>query len=202
MKLIKYKQPKMADIDLDIDPNYNFVDVVDDENEIDITDFDTLSIFGVRTGYDFMFVRNEVITLRDLEGGFSGLTDEWKKEICAEFAACTEAQALSVLSVDKQKKHWKNTLNSLRESRETRVEKARQELGLEVLAGTMPITDSNQFYKDTKDLFRNYIGAGDIEFFDWINSTGAYIATGFASKSYYTDERKQILVDKIILGKI
>jgi hypothetical protein len=74
MIFIKYKIEKMASVDFD--PNYDFVDVVG-EDQINITSIDAIAAFGEISGKSYDFVKNE-LTLLVNEKGYNQLSHEEK----------------------------------------------------------------------------------------------------------------------------
>lgn len=181
---------------------YKFVDLLDNDIHDDLNKIKYIDKFWNKTNHDFIIARNSIKNIGESLGGFDNLTDVEKK-IYTEYSLSTKLQADSFGVSDEDRiNNNKSVGEQLKTSRNNRVENARKNIGSDVLDQSLSYAESNLMYDDTKELFNKYIVAGDVEFLDWINSTGNHIGAGFSSKIYYTDDRKQMLIDIVITGKL
>lgn len=204
MKLIQYKVAKMVeskqDVTDNINPNYDFVDIVDQSIHNDITSIESINTFGPLTKRDFITLVAEIKALLISKGGFINLTTA-EKLVVAKLAICTEAEALSVgISSETFEEYIDNLASKNKKAREKRVEVARKDFSRELKRGTMTYAQSNALLVDTRDLFNDYIIGNNPAFVSFITSTNEYLTTGFSTKTYYTLERKQRLIDRIVNG--
>lgn len=204
MFLAKYKTPRMvekSDSLNNIDPNYEFVDVIDAIKHDNITSIENIANLGLLTGRDFIFVRDELYSQLVLKGGWDSVSMPEKHCIC-RYVLCTESQALTIISKEQLDLYDSSVLDNTKLARANRVELARKDLGKERLRGTLAYADSRSLNLDTDKLFETYIVSDNKDFSDWIKSEGAYVGNGFLEKPYGNADRKQKLIDKIINGKI
>ena len=193
MILIKYIIPKMVEVNKKLDPNYEFVDTFDENIHENIHTIENLSFVKDITIKDFNFIRNCILSLIITKGGFDNLTYN-EKIISSRWLLCTESQALSIgVSSESYDLYIDSLLDGTKESRRLRVEAARKDFGKEIVKGTLSYVDSNLLHTDTKGLFESYVDANNQDFINWINYT-------FETKSYYTPDRKQKLINRIING--
>ena len=201
MKLIKYKTPVMVPMGSLTNPNYSFVNTIEIGTQDDITSYQNLDVFGVKTGRDFMFVRDEMIALITTDGGFSTLSTE-DQLIVARWSACAKNDALTLITADERKAYNMNTVAELKKSRSRRIELARQIIGNRILDGDMTYADSNDMLSSTEALFDNFVTGANPAFIYWLNSINGFELNGFASKSYYNEAVKNELIDIVVNGKI
>lgn len=204
MELIKHKVSKMVETKAGVlqklNPNYEFVDVVDSDLHDVITSIETIYAFGLLTGRDYITFLTEIKTLIISKGGFSGLTEQ-EKNIISRLAMCTDAEALTVGVTSEQFDTYIDTLaDKTRSAREKRVELARKDFSKELKRGTMTYTQSNSLLIDTRELFNDYMVGNNPAFIYFITDTNGYESTGFSSKAYYTADRRQRLIDRIVTG--
>ena len=203
MFLVKLKIAQMRRSDRSNDPNYEFVDAVVPANHEDKTNYKNLSTFGLKTGKDFNYVRDEMKVLLIADTGFANVSEDTDKKILAIWGLCTEAEALTVgITADEYDSYIDAVLDNTKKARGLRVERTRKDFGREIVKGTMTYGESDQLHADSKDLFEAWADANNQLFIDWINSAGNYVGAGFMEKTYGTQVRKDKMIDRIINGNI
>ncbi len=204
MKLIQYKIAKMVESKQDfignINPNYEFVETVDTVTQDDITTIEAIYTFGQLTKWDYITILTEISTIVATKGGFTSLT-QLEKKIFAETALCNKTEALSIGVTNSQ---WSKAVRDLSSktlaARTDRVETLRLDLSEELKDGLLTPAQTNALFADTTSLLNSYRDTKNPDFISFILSTNQYVGTGLAFKEYYTLERYNKFVDRIIKG--
>jgi hypothetical protein len=190
MRLVKHKQPKMAEKDSLIDPNYEFVDVVDTEIHEDITSIENLNVFGLATGCDEIVVLTALGTEMAMKGGFANLSPS-EKNIIVSCAICTLEEALTHGLSESEFDLCIDILAEMAmKGRKKRIERIRKDMSRELKKGRMTYAESNALLADTRDLFNDYITGNNPAFKTWVE-------TDFSSKPYFTEDRKNDFLKRL-----
>jgi hypothetical protein len=91
--------------------------------------------------------------------------------------------------------NWEELIKRTRLDRIKIVELMRKFMGGYLRLGTLTQEDSNAFYSDTKDMLLDYEGTQNNSFKVWLSDPN-----GFALKTYYTEERRDGLLNIINLN--
>lgn len=194
--------PKEADVKLQI-----FYAVADDydfeiNNATEVTSVINLSLFWDKGFMDYIKFRTSI-----------------KKNILPIFYECSEADQKTMVSHfiypddftqesidvfftdEEQKSNWQFLVATTMEGRKARWEIARQKVSFELTE-----LESLQFYYDVKRYKDDYLDANLPHLVLWLSS-GAYpdlgidfTETGFSSKPYYTDYRRDLVLDIFVNG--
>jgi hypothetical protein len=204
MKLVKFKAAKMVeqkdDVLRNIDPNYLFVDVVDADIHEDITSIEAIYVFGMLTPRDYITYVSEIVAAADSKGEFGDLTPTEQK-IYAKLGLSSKAQAASVgITSFDYSKAIRDLSAKTMDARKERIETLRLDLSEEFGDGILTKEHSNLILLDTVTMVKAWERGKHPEFIEWITDSGEHVSTGLSSKVYYTPERKQKFVDRIING--
>lgn len=164
---------------------------------------------------DFIFWRYKIESLLVLSihpnypvfdySGWANLNSELKS-ICAELFITLIPYNLRVPDVVSENQDYNNweILISLSKGIEKEtithtgrafiVEKMRRCVSHRVRTGDLPMSETQQFYRDVKDYLVNYIEAADPAFKCWIFGLSPYI-NDFEEKSYYSENLKNELME-------
>ena len=196
MKLIKYKVALMVESTENLfrNPNYEFVEDVDPNTQDDITTLENLNAFGHMAGRDYMIVLTVAKTLFVATGGFVAQSDN-DKRASVRMALCNSEEAQSIgYTLDQFISFQDNLCDETLKVRMVRVDMARKDFGRELLDGTMTYEQVNALLSDTRDILTDYIVGNSASLLNWIN-------TEFnEAKSYFSQERKDKFLNKIMLG--
>lgn len=177
-------------------PIYQFKEVLD-QDYLDISNVDTW--FGAEefANKDYLFCRNGVINFILNNGGFSSLRES-DKLIVAENFCVSKTERNQVLNDDEQERYWSIFVSKSKESRIRRWEAAKYYVSYRLSS-----LDSSDLAEDTLILNEKYIEYG-IEslqvdgkdgIYDWIKGEGNFTNNGFPSKTYYTVELRDHLIN-------
>lgn len=170
----------------------------------DITTIDNLFFF-------FSYLRIDYIRLRDcLKQYFIPVWDSLspadKKTLVRYYiypTTFTQADIDALFTAQEQKNNWETLAKISRDARANRWEVARQKISFYLTE-----IEGLQLYTDTKPFKDDYVDANLPHLIMWIIN-GAYpplgidyTANGFAQKSYYSVERKNVLVDCLVYGLV
>jgi hypothetical protein len=161
----------------------------------DITSLENWNLFGqlalnfTRTRFA---VRDALVAMIGADySGWPTLTPA-QKTIAATWMVAPYALRLQVHSEEDDKLAWENVLQCTLDDRRVQVEAMRKTIGNELRIGTITKADAEQFWNDTDELLSRYIYADGRGFHDWLTSP-----TGFAAKTYYTQQRYNKLYDML-----
>lgn len=148
---------------------------------------------------DYTFCRNGAIGYIMNNGGFSACTDEHKLLLVQNFCV-DKATRDSIISETEQEFYWELFVYNSEQSR-----KRRWEIGKSFISYRLPQADSSDLGESTDVLTSKYLrydikslaSDGKDGLYDWIKGEGNFTSTGFPSKSYYTEELRDGLIDRL-----
>jgi hypothetical protein len=190
MKLIKHKIAQMAEKNSVLDPNYEFVDVVDPELHDDITSIYNLANNGLLTGKDYQFLMTEIYMLMVELGGFNELSDD-DKIIIVKLAICSYDEAIAYGITDAEFKPYVcMQANKTYIARNARIESIRQDFSFELKKKTMTFTQSNEMLAEIRQMFNDYVTGKNPALMNWVMDV-------FPTKEYYSAEIQTMFIDKL-----
>jgi len=181
-----------------VSDNYDFVA----NSMTDETNTQSLCLLRRDEQYDYIVLRDS-LKLHILPN-FATLSTEDQKILVSYYIyppTFTQADIDALFTTDEQKANWELLADISKVARYKRWEACRQKVSF-----TLTQLESLQFYTDTKSFQGDYIDANLPNLTLWL-SNGSYPAlgidyttNGFAQKSYYTEERKNICLDVLVNG--
>ena len=179
-------------------PTYQVKEVLD-TNYLDITSVTHWFMLQDEIGKDYLFCRDGAIGFINGTTGFSGLTQS-DKEYSAQNFCVSKTDRDTIYTDVEQEGYWTHFVVNSKEARNLRWEKSKV-----FISYRLSLTDSSDLAVSTLDLNQRYVEYG-IEslsedsqdgLFDWINGEGSFVSNGFPSKSYYTLELKNGILDRL-----
>lgn len=150
-------------------------------------------------GKDYLYCRDGAIGFINGTTGFSGLT-QTDKEYSAQNFCVSKTDRDTIYSDSEQEGFWDTFVTKSKEARNLRWDKAKT-----YVSYRLSPTDSSELAVDTLLLNQKYIEYG-IEslvedgqdgLLDWVKGEGSFTSNGFPSKSYYTLELKNGILDRL-----
>lgn len=80
-------------------------------------------------------------------------------------------------------------------SRGSHIDHIKEYFEIKQTEGVITNADKISFYDTSRILMENYISPGDLEFHDWVQSTGVYSGDGFSAESYYSVTFRDDIMD-------
>ena len=165
---------------------------IDYEDVSSITNWDN---FGGRVK-DFNYVRDRIKELTDLVG-FNNLILE-EKIISAKYFVVGKTDRDTALTEEEQYNYWSVLVTESQQSRFNRWEEAKRYISYKL----SPI-NSSDLAKSTSELCNDYINYNIITkvkdgisgLFDYLKGEGDYINNGYQSKTYWTQQDQDKLMD-------
>lgn len=183
---------------LSVPDNYDFIA----NNSTDVTNALSLEILWLDQHYDYIVLRDS-LKLHVLPN-FDTLSLEDKKILVKYYiypVTYTQADIDALFTTEEQKVNWEILASVSKIARKQRWEACRQKVSF-----TLSQLESLQFYNDTKGFKGDYEDANLPHLTLWL-SNGSYptlgidyTLNGFAQKTYYSEERKNICLDILING--
>jgi len=179
-------------------PTYQVKEVLD-TNYLDITSVTHWFMLQDEIGKDYLFCRDGAIGFINGTTGFSGLTQS-DKEYSAQNFCVSKTDRDTIYTDVEQEGYWTHFVVNSKEARNLRWEKSKV-----FISYRLSLTDSSDLAVSTLDLNQRYVEYG-IEslsedsqdgLFDWINGEGSFVSNGFPSKSYYTLELKNEILNRL-----
>jgi hypothetical protein len=175
-------------------PPFLVSDIIKD-GYMDVSSITNWDLFGDRLK-DFIYVRDKIKSFVD-SIGFNNLSLE-EKIISAKYFVVGKTDRDSVLSEEEQYQFWDVLVTESQKSRFIRWEHAKKYISY-VLS---PI-NSSDLAKSTSVLCNDYINYNIITkvkdgisgLFDYLKGEGDYISNGYPSKSYWSRENQDQLMD-------
>jgi hypothetical protein len=171
------------------------VDNITQTNYQDVSSITNWDNYGSRLE-DFNFIRDRIKDLTDLIG-FNNLTLE-EKIISAKYFVVGKVDRDTVLTEEEQYNYWSVLVTESQQSRFNRWENAKQYISYKL----SPI-NSSDLAKSTSELCNDYINYNIITkvkdgisgLFDYLRGEGDYINNGYPSKSYWSQQDQNKLMD-------
>jgi len=179
-------------------PTYQIKEVLD-SNYLDISNVEHWIRLQDELGKDYLFCRDGAIGFINGTTGFSGLT-QTDKEYAAQNFCVSKTDRDTIYTDSEQEGFWGIFVKKSKETRSLRWEKSKV-----FISYRLSLTDSSDLAVSTLDLNQRYVEYG-IEslsedgqdgLFDWINGEGSFVSNGFPSKTYYTEELKNGIIDRL-----
>ena len=179
-------------------PTYQVKEVLD-TNYLDITSVTHWFTLQDEIGKDYLFCRDGAIGFINGTTGFSGLTQS-DKEYSAQNFCVSKTDRDTIYTDVEQEGYWTQFVVNSKEVRNLRWEKSKV-----FISYRLSLTDSSDLAVSTLDLNQRYVEYG-IEslsedgqdgLFDWISGEGSFVSNGFPSKSYYTLELKNEILNRL-----
>jgi hypothetical protein len=148
---------------------------------------------------DFLYRRQMAIEYIISVGGFDNLS-ELDKSYAAKNYCVGPIDRDKIFTNIEQEEYWYHFVVNSESCRKDRWDKAKS-----FASYRLSITDSSDLAVSTSLLNENFIKYGIENFaednqdglFDWLKSEGNFTANGFSSKSYYTEELKNGIINKL-----
>ncbi len=179
-------------------PTYQYKEVLDTDYK-DVSDvymwFETQNF----DGRDYLFARSGAMMYIAHNGGFSALTEE-HKIIASKNFCVSKADRDTIHNDVEQENFWLDFVLKSEIIRTNRWGRAKSYISFRLSP-----TDSTDLAIETLILNEKYIKYG-IEsnasdgldgLYDWLNGEGSFILNGFPSKSYYTIELRDGIIDRL-----
>ena len=165
------------------------------DNYEDISSIFNWDVYGLKLK-DFNYVRDRINEL-PISIGFNNLTIE-EKIISAKYFVVGKTERDSVLNEEEQYEYWSVLITESQNSRFNRWEHAKKYISYKL----SPI-NSSDLAKSTSDLCNDYINYNIITktkdgisgLFDYLKGEGDYVGLGYPSKSYWTQQDQDNLMD-------
>lgn len=148
---------------------------------------------------DYLFCRDGAIGFINGTTGFSGLT-QLDKEYSAQNFCVSKTDRDTIYSDLEQENFWGDFVIKSKQSRSLRWDNSKS-----YASYRLSVIDSSDLAVTTLELNQRYIEYG-IEslsedgqdgLFDWLKNEGNFITNGFLNKSYYSEELKNGILDKL-----
>jgi len=197
---IKIKQTRIMSDTEYVDPYYVFSSSLNLDLYDDITsNLNWLNIAS--SNYDFIFCRDQISILTN-SSEWSGLTIDDKK-IASQLFVVDKQKRDEILTEEEQFIFWRDLVRNSINARYKRWEAARS-----YISYNLSQPDSSDFGKSTSVLCNDYINYniktsledGVSGLIDYINGEGEYIETGYPSKTYWTQQDQDKIIDIIENG--
>jgi len=184
--------------ELDNQPTYQYKEVLG----IDYMDVSDVYMWFESQNYDkrdYLFARSGAIMYIANNGGFSALTEE-NKIIASKNFCVSKADRDSIHTDFEQEEFWLDFVLNSEKARSDRWVKAKSYVSFRL----SPV-DSTDLSVETRVLNEKYIkyGIEDLAtdgrdgLFDWIKGEGSFITNGLPSKSYYSEELMNGIIDRL-----
>lgn len=191
LKIGKYKCS-----DYDNNPTYQIAEVLDSCYE-DITSIKLWFSFE-ELKVDYLYARDRVMEYVVSIGGFSALTTDYDRKMVSQNFCVSKTDRDTVYSDTLQEKYWGEFVDASEKCRTQRWKLAKKYASYRLTP-----TDSTDLAEETRVLNEKYIEYG-IEslavdgkdgIYDWVKGEGNYTTNGFPSKTYYTVEIKDGIIN-------
>jgi hypothetical protein len=164
-------------------------------NYQDVSSITNWDIYG-KTLKDFTYIRNQIRELTELIG-FTNLTLE-EKIISAKYFVVSKSDRDTVLNNEEQYDYWNTIILNSQISRINRWVEAKR-----YISYRLSTLDSSDLAKSTSNLSNDYINYNIITkekngvsgLFDYLTGEGDYELNGYPSKSYWTIDDQETLID-------
>jgi hypothetical protein len=151
---------------------------------------------------DFNFVRDRIKELTDFIG-FNNLSTE-EKIISSKYFVVGKSDRDTVLTEEEQYNYWCTLVTESQQSRFNRWEESKKYISYKLT----PI-NSSDLAKSTSELCNDYINYNIITkvkdvisgLFDYLKGEGDYITNGYPSKSYWTQQDQDMIMDILENGE-
>ena len=179
-------------------PTYQIKEVLDTDY-LDISSVTHWCTLQDELGKDYLFCRDGAIGFINGTTGFSGLTQS-DKEYASQNFCVSKSDRDTIYTDSEQEGFWDVFVKKSKETRGLRWENAKA-----FISYRLSPTDSSDLAVDTLLLNQKYIEFsieslsedGQDGLFDWIKGEGSFTSNGFPSKSYYTLELKNGILDRL-----
>jgi hypothetical protein len=183
------------------DPNpviYQIKEVLD-ANYADITSVYNWINLRDELGKDFLYCKDNATIFIEQTTGFSGL-DQLDKECAAQNFCVNKTDRDTIYTDSEQEGYWTQFVINSKDARSLRWNKTKLYVSFRLSK-----TDSSDLAVDTLVLNERYVEYGIMSFaldgqeglYDWINGTSSYTDGGFPTKSYYTLDLKNEVLDRL-----
>lgn len=169
-------------------------DIIQNNYE-DVSSIINWNNYGLRLK-DYNYIREKIKEIT-LNVGFDNLSYE-EKVISAQFFVVGKTERDTVLSEEEQYQFWDTLITQSQESRFQRWEHAKK-----YISYVLTPINSSDLAKSTSDLCNDYINYNIITkvkdgisgLFDYLKGEGDYVGNGYPSKSYWTQQDQDKLMD-------
>jgi hypothetical protein len=177
------------------DPLIVFSDELDLDKYNDITSISSWKEHGLMYG-DFFKFRDQMISIYN-DSGFENLSIE-DKLVASEFFIASKTERSEVYTQIEQKQNWDYFVQISYDTRVNRWEAAKSYISF-----VLEPIDSLDIGKSTDQLstdyklygIKNVTESGIPGLFDWLENTSIYAYNGYSSKSYWTQEDQDNLIN-------
>ena len=178
---------------------YQFKTVLD----TDYADISDISMwFGAQdyADIDYTFARVGTMGYMTSQGGFSALTEDEKITMARNYCV-SKSDRDTVMTEKEQEQYWELFIYNSENSRARRWATAKS-----FISYRLSKQDGNDLGNETNDLTDKYLRYDITSYsaesvtglYDWLNDAHIYSGgTGFSSKSYYTTELRQGIIDRL-----
>lgn len=161
----------------------------------DISSIENWNIFGFDLK-DYNYVRNQINLILN-QVGFNNLTLN-EKIIVSQYFLVGKADRDTIISEEEQVDYWNTLVENSQDCRFKRWESAKKYISYKL----SPI-DSSDLAKSTSELCTDYINYNIITkakdgisgLFDYLKGEGDYVVGGYPSKSYWTQQDQDKIMD-------
>lgn len=192
---IKIKQTRIINENEFVNPYYVFSETLDETLYNDITsNYNWMKVGS--SYYDYLFCRNQISLLTN-SLVWTGLTLE-DKVIASKYFVVDKTKRDEVSSEEEQINNWANLVTFSQKSRYDRWEAAKTYISYK-----LPPVNSSDLGKSTSQLCNDYINYNIITLikdgisglFDYLKGEGDYTINGYPSKSYWTQQDQDKIMD-------
>ena len=178
-------------------PMYQFKVELDDDY-VDSTDvymwFEAVNY----SNKDYLYCRINAMAYIVAIGGFDSLTNVTHKELAAQNFCVSKEDRDKIYNDTEQESYWLSFVRKSELCRHNRWEKAKS-----FASYRLSVADSNDLGVDTLHLnekyvkysIESYVEDGVYGLFDWLLGDGVYVGGGFPSKTYFTTELQNGIID-------
>lgn len=143
---------------------------------------------------DFNKARGQMGVELAVAGGFNAVTD-YEKKIASRMFLAAEADRTTVIDTDTDKKNWDVLVGNTKKARSKRLETARAKISFYLTQ-----EESDDLYDSVQNHFNAYVVANKSNIIKYMNNVAPYDTDGFAQKSYYSDNLKDIFNTIVVDG--
>ena len=148
---------------------------------------------------DYLYRRTNAMIFISESGGFNALS-ELDKAYAVKHFCVGSADRDTIATSAEQEQYWYHFVTNSEACRKNRWDRAKS-----FASFRLSIPDANDLALETSQLNEHYIKYGIEEnsidghpgLIDWVNSTGSFTSNGFNTKSYYTDELRDGILDSL-----
>lgn len=192
---LKEKQTRVYSEGEIVNPLYVFSTIIDTNLYYDITSNKNWAEIGSGQ-YDYNFRRTQISILTNIIG-WSNLSQE-DKIYASRYFVVDKTKRNEVLSEDEQFLYWGILIDYSQRSRFNRWEASKKYISYKL----SPI-DSSNLAKSTSELCNDYINYNIITkvkdgisgLFDYLKGEGDYVSNGYPSKSYWSQQDQDRIMD-------